>query len=151
MNDSNRKLKWRAAAVMLVAALAAAVMLTLWTCRDPEGASERALFWGIVLPWSAVARIPGALIGDCLGLVARHAVGWFAAVMAGTAVVLILNFLQEPDLIIMLVRLRTGLLPPSVVFGMLSATIAESSLSMLEMLLPNHECPGSDAQGAYVN
>jgi hypothetical protein len=135
MNDNNRKPSLRTA-VMLVVAFVAAVTLTMWTCRDSGAPTERALFWGIVLPWSAVARIPGSRLGDCLGLVGRHALGWFAAVMGGIVVVLVLNYLQEPDFMLMIVRLRTTLMPPAVIFGILSATIAESSLSMLEMLWP---------------
>jgi hypothetical protein len=149
MNDNYRKPAWRAAAMILVA-LAAAVTLTLWMCRYSRGGSERALFWGIVIPWSVAARIPGALIGDCLGLVARHAVGWFAAVLAGAASILILNFLQEPDPLVMLARLRTNLMPAAVIFGMLSATIAETSLSMLEMLWPAQRNTESGAQAHSI-
>jgi hypothetical protein len=135
MNENSRKHpSLRASAVMMVVAVVAAVLSTMWTCRYHGGTSERALFWGIVLPWSTVARIPGAVIGNCLGLVARHAVGWFAAVIAGAFTILIFNFLEEPHL--MLMRLRTGLLPPALIFGILSATIAESSFSMLDMLWP---------------
>lgn len=127
----------RAAAIMTLVALVAAVLLTIWTYRTNGKTSERALFWGIVLPWSAFARFPGAAFGSFLGSVARHAVGWFAAVMAGAVAIIVFNFVLEPDLIVMIVRLRTGLIPPAVIFGILAATIAETSLSMLEMLWPS--------------
>jgi hypothetical protein len=57
--------------------------------------------------------------------------------MAGAVAIIVFNFVLEPDLIVMIVRLRTGLIPPAVIFGILAATIAETSLSMLEMLWPS--------------
>lgn len=136
MNDITRRqhagLSLRVSAGMMLVALATAVGLTIWITRYPGLCTERALFWGLVLPWSAVARFPGAAIGGCLGTVARHAVGWFSAVIAGAATIVIFNFVQDPDLLGIFIRLRTGLFPPALIFGILAATIAETSLSMLE-------------------
>src|SRR5579859_2125810 len=84
MNDDLEKQpSLRASAILTLVALVAAVLLTMWTCRTNGKTSERALFWGIVLPWAIFARFPGAAFGSLLGSVARHAVGWFAAVIAG--------------------------------------------------------------------
>lgn len=132
--NSTKQSSLRTAAALLVVELIAAVTLTLWTSRTYGRLNERALFWGIVLPWAFVARFPGGYIGSFLGIVARHAVGWFAAVITGAVTIIVLNYVAEPELIAFIVRLRTGLIPTAVVFGILAATIAESSLSLLEMV-----------------
>jgi hypothetical protein len=134
MNDNDRKKSWASAGALQLVAVVAAVALTMWTRRSYGLANERALFWGIILPWAVAARIPGALLGDFLGSVGRHALGWFTAIVAGTAAVLVLNFQREPDVLMILLQLRTGLLQSAVVFGILAATIAETGFCLLDSL-----------------
>ena len=134
MNDNDRKMSWAVAGALQLVAVVAAVALTMWTRRSHGLISERALFWGIILPWAVAARIPGAVVGDFLGAVGRHALGWFTAIMAGTAVVLYLNFQRDADLPMILLQLRFGLLQSSVIWGILAATIAETGLCLLDSL-----------------
>jgi hypothetical protein len=134
MNDNDRKTKWAGAGALQLVAVAAAVALTLWTRRSYGLTSARALFWGIILPWAVAARLPGAIVGDFLGSVGRHALGWFTAIMAGTAAVLVLNFQREADVLMILLQLRAGLLQSAVIFGILAATIAEAGFSLLDSL-----------------
>ena len=135
MNDLNKRPSWRSQFALVVVALIAAVCSTYWISLDLPKATERMVFWGIVVPWSAVARVPGTVLGEFLGGTARRSLGWFAGVVAGSIAVLILNYVQSPDLLMMLARLQSSLLPPSIIFGMLAATITESALSILEMFL----------------
>jgi hypothetical protein len=134
MNDNDRKKNWAGAGALQLVAVAAAVALTMWTRQSYGLTSSRALFWGIILPWAVAARIPGALLGDFLGSVGRHALGWFTAIMAGTAAVLVLNFQRDTDVLMILLQMRTGLLQSAVIFGILAATIAEAGFCLLDSL-----------------
>ncbi|MBS0266371.1 MAG: hypothetical protein JSS02_30855, partial [Planctomycetes bacterium] len=130
-SNSNRRIS----VYLFVLICAAAVALTVGCWHFHAGDNERVLFWCVVLPWAAVARFPGTWLGELLGFVGRHAVGWFSAIMAGGLAVLVLNFVQEPHVLSMIVRLRTGLLPTATSYGIVAATIVETGLTMLEIVL----------------
>ena len=139
--ELKKRPRWLVQFVLLGLTVVGAVGSTIWVCRDFSTATERMMFWGIVVPWAMVARIPGAFAGEVLGGTSRRAVGWFAGVLAGAAAVLILHSVQNPDTENMLMRLRAGLLPPAIIFGMLAATIGESVLNILEILLSAQSDP----------
>ena len=146
MNANTSNPSGKTSAILFAVTFIAALLLTAGTYHSASGTSERALFWGIVLPWAAVARFPGAWLGEFLGFVGRHALGWFSAIIAGAIAVFILNYLQDPELLSMIIRLRTGLIPTATIYGIVAATIAETALTMLEMLLPRQAPNARSAQ-----
>jgi hypothetical protein len=88
----------------------------------------------ITLASAAVLRWPGAWAGARLGIVARHAVGWFTAVVGATIAILLMNLVESEHF---LDDLRGGLAASAILGGVIVATIVEAVVATFEYLWPD--------------
>jgi hypothetical protein len=119
----------------------AVVGAACWTGRQfhlsrhyESRAYHEAICWAITLASAAVLRWPGAWAGPRLGIVARHAVGWFTA-FVGAAIAVLLMILVESEHIHD--GFGGGLAAAALLSGLIAATIVETVIGSVEYLWPD--------------
>jgi hypothetical protein len=117
-NERHRRGRTFCAALALIGPVSALTFGTLASGSHDDGV----IFLGIVLPWSIVARFPGAWIGSRVGLLTRHTVGWFTGFAGAGASILLLNFASSPGSFVR--DYGDGLGAAAWIYGMVAATFA---------------------------